>query len=931
MSGIAEFTTFYDQRLDAKEEQNKLNSTSTLTGYDIQLTTFNVVNENFAIPSSTPSDVISQLEVISVLSIGSLIAQKDYLINRGSSELNKIAAMTHGHYILANESIRSTNYGVTSELIEIVSRIADSSIGQELILAGNVLSTSIHSTLGSMISPHSNITVSLSLSAGDTSVPSMPSVLRIAFAPENGTSVTHDFLANAQYKSSNYYSADLTLVPGTKYIVRLIYAASGDNDLLLRVWGPKLTSQSAGFVHVDGKEENPDTINGAGLKFKIKDECVSEASIRITDCSGNVGTKYDAEQYAKRNDTENWQYWFVPYFCDNIPQNDCVKGTEGKYDIQISVGNKYQFTRSFVCAESKSSPEYNCRNKDALGNYQCAQNVAPFKRGPTGKLTDCSGHGRLVFNNIYEFKCECDDSFSGDSCEIGSCSSTQTDFLSIDTKYRTYTVIVGVANNYIEISLEDAKNVFQISNDNNNNIWKYQLIVYCNLDQVEVLYSGGDIAKFNKAFETRQADMFIQCKENDNTFDLTRIYNIGIQGVGNNVNGLLAFFTEEPKYVNVSLNEFIQVSQTYKQQLFVFTAPECDTPSLLPYSVVQATMSTGGFVIQSKIDENSTKIEYINKTFETILKGDRAIAFAASGYSESQISVTLEEDSIAYLMTWNMGGLIYFNKSRTGRPPTLDNDALCAAIKVNAEASTRDLKNSLECVMFTISTQLHVLGYRKVRSMWVPHELTNGNRQARVNISLSLLLQVFHKSSQPSSNYSAVVYVTNGVAPVAEIISDTNVDASDAVSTSTSNTRTKLAVFIPDGWKIESGDDDSRIANRSQCIFDTTLYSVLATDKYEVGANLAKIGLKKDGVSVIRYFPIATSQDVNCQNGGTPHHDTGSCHCSENFTGSDCSQVICDKSISDWHSNAWNNVCVCQRADDKQCHDTVGSMISQAS
>ena len=85
------------------------------------------------------------------------------------------------------------------------------------------------------------------------------------------------------------------------------------------------------------------------------------------------------------------------------------------------------------------------------------------------------------------------------------------------------------------------------------------------------------------------------------------------------------------------------------------------------------------------------------------------------------------------------------DKPRSGRPPVLENEALENALKEKPNATTRELARRLGSTHQTINSQLRALGYRKVLSVWIPHELRDSDRANRMSICQSLLLRPHRK------------------------------------------------------------------------------------------------------------------------------------------------------------------------------------------
>ena len=91
------------------------------------------------------------------------------------------------------------------------------------------------------------------------------------------------------------------------------------------------------------------------------------------------------------------------------------------------------------------------------------------------------------------------------------------------------------------------------------------------------------------------------------------------------------------------------------------------------------------------------------------------------------------------------GDISFEDQPRSGRPSVLNDDDIREALKCNPDASTRELSMKLACCQTTIVRHLEALGYRKVVSTWVPHELHPFQLAARVSVSQSLLLRPHRK------------------------------------------------------------------------------------------------------------------------------------------------------------------------------------------
>lgn len=92
------------------------------------------------------------------------------------------------------------------------------------------------------------------------------------------------------------------------------------------------------------------------------------------------------------------------------------------------------------------------------------------------------------------------------------------------------------------------------------------------------------------------------------------------------------------------------------------------------------------------------------------------------------------------------GDLSLEDKERPGRPQEIDRDAVLAAIEEDPTQTTRMLAIEFQCAHKQIVRILHELGKRNIKSRWVPHELNENQKKARVNAAEHLLAR---QKSQP--------------------------------------------------------------------------------------------------------------------------------------------------------------------------------------
>lgn len=79
------------------------------------------------------------------------------------------------------------------------------------------------------------------------------------------------------------------------------------------------------------------------------------------------------------------------------------------------------------------------------------------------------------------------------------------------------------------------------------------------------------------------------------------------------------------------------------------------------------------------------------------------------------------------------------DQPRSGRPSTIDEDAVLQAIEAEPTLSTRMLAEDFRCSHMQIARILHKLGKQVRKGRWVPHELTQQQKNRRLEAAQQLL------------------------------------------------------------------------------------------------------------------------------------------------------------------------------------------------
>ncbi|XP_043510305.1 histone-lysine N-methyltransferase SETMAR-like isoform X1 [Frieseomelitta varia] len=86
------------------------------------------------------------------------------------------------------------------------------------------------------------------------------------------------------------------------------------------------------------------------------------------------------------------------------------------------------------------------------------------------------------------------------------------------------------------------------------------------------------------------------------------------------------------------------------------------------------------------------------------------------------------------------GDTILKDEPRAGRPSDLDDNLLKAILEQNLRQSTIDIAGRLNTSQSTVCLYLEKLGKVSKLGVWVPHNLSERNKEDRISIATSLFL-----------------------------------------------------------------------------------------------------------------------------------------------------------------------------------------------
>lgn len=105
-------------------------------------------------------------------------------------------------------------------------------------------------------------------------------------------------------------------------------------------------------------------------------------------------------------------------------------------------------------------------------------------------------------------------------------------------------------------------------------------------------------------------------------------------------------------------------------------------------------------------------------------------------FGDGTVSKTTAKD---WFTRFRGGDFNLEDRPRSGRPSGIDDSLLQAAIEANPYQSTRELAERFDVDQKTIFTHLHAMGKVSKFSQWVPHNLSEADRQRRADIAAQLL------------------------------------------------------------------------------------------------------------------------------------------------------------------------------------------------
>ena len=140
--------------------------------------------------------------------------------------------------------------------------------------------------------------------------------------------------------------------------------------------------------------------------------------------------------------------------------------------------------------------------------------------------------------------------------------------------------------------------------------------------------------------------------------------------------------------------------------------------------------------MEPQVDKNDHFRHLLLFEFNKRSNASQAARNICAVYGEDSIN---ERTARRWFLRFREGNFGLEDTPRTGRPSEFDEERLNSLVHENPRQTTRELAIEMECDHSTIVRHLDSLGKVQKFGTWVPHELTQANKNNRVTICASLL------------------------------------------------------------------------------------------------------------------------------------------------------------------------------------------------
>ncbi|KOC64196.1 Histone-lysine N-methyltransferase SETMAR [Habropoda laboriosa] len=143
--------------------------------------------------------------------------------------------------------------------------------------------------------------------------------------------------------------------------------------------------------------------------------------------------------------------------------------------------------------------------------------------------------------------------------------------------------------------------------------------------------------------------------------------------------------------------------------------------------------------MECQVEKNEHFRHLLLFAFNQGSKAAKAARDICAVYGEGAIAERTARDWYA---KFKNGNFDLKDAPRSGRPVEFDEERLNQLLHVNSRQTTRELAEKMECSHTAIEKHLHSMGKVQKCGAWVPHALTDNNKNQRATISVGC--QNFH-------------------------------------------------------------------------------------------------------------------------------------------------------------------------------------------
>ncbi|KAL6259341.1 hypothetical protein P5V15_009256 [Pogonomyrmex californicus] len=156
--------------------------------------------------------------------------------------------------------------------------------------------------------------------------------------------------------------------------------------------------------------------------------------------------------------------------------------------------------------------------------------------------------------------------------------------------------------------------------------------------------------------------------------------------------------------------------------------------------------------ISSVHDDNNKRAYSIFYSLRVSSEKNAAVATAmiCAAYGENAVSHTTCK---RWYQKFRQGDFSLEDEPRAGRPQKIETDELQALLNISSAQTEKELAEQLGVTQQIISVRLHTMGKVQKEGRWVPHELSEDNKNRRRDTALTLLSKFRKKRFSAQNHY----------------------------------------------------------------------------------------------------------------------------------------------------------------------------------